>query len=253
MNKYASQSRVFRARNVVEGGALAPPADFTMTSAMIKTQLLQPDRTLNLNGNFNVQQVGVFCNFADGLVFKDARYRLDVLITARTFVQAGADLTGVLTFDPSTKNVTAPAGTGAFLAELVAGDYISIIAPGFKEYAIVNTITNNDLLALRDYPFLSPPGLLYTARKLTASGGTASAFLIRDISELNYFHACDAFLSPNAFSVAAATDILMTATIQQRVNGGGAISIPFLTKGIDVAFTNDVFFDIVANVEYTKR
>jgi len=251
MNKYASQSRVFRARNVVEGGALAPPADFTMTAAMIKTQLLQPDRTLNLNGNFTVQQLGVFCNFADGLVFKDARYRLDVLITARTFVQAGADLTGVLTFDPSTKDVTAVGG--AFLAEIVPGDYISIIASGFKEYAIVDSRTNNNLMALRDYPFLSPPGLAYTARKLTASGGTVSSFLIRDISELNYLHACDAFLSPSAFSTAAATDVLMTATILQRVNGGGALSIPFLTKGIDVSFTNNVFFDIVANVEYTKR
>jgi hypothetical protein len=250
MNKYGSHVKAFRARNVVEG-TLAPPGDFSITSANIFTQVLQPERSININSNFSVQQVGVYSNYADGLVIKDPRYRLDVFITARSYIQAAVDLTGVLTFDPSTKNVTAVGG--AFLAELAAGDFISIIAAGFKEYAIVNSVTNNNLLVLRDYPYLNPAGLLYTARRLAPSGGTASAVLYRDVSELNQMNQVEQFLTPTLYSVAAATDIVLTGSILQRVGAGGPITIPFLTKSIDVTFTNSIYFDIMANIEYTKR
>jgi hypothetical protein len=254
MNKYQSKLHVFRARNVVVG-AVAPPADFLITSALNTLQLLQPHgpiagfytNSCNVNGNFCVRQVAVVSNFADGLVFKDDRYRLCVLLRANAYTRAAADLTGTMTFDPTTKNVV---GLGtAFAAELFAGDVITWNTAAYQEYGIVDSITNPLLLTLRDYPHLNF-GAASARRLATTPGTTYQQAMVYDISELNYFHDCDIFFNPAAYSTAAATDLILTATFLQV--GSPARDIPFLTKSIDAAFAaSPIFFDICANIEYT--
>jgi len=254
MNKYQSKLHVFRARNIVVG-AVAPPADFLITSALSKRQLLQPHgpiagfytNSCNINGNFCIRQAGVFSNFADGLVFKDSRYRLDIIFQAQACTIAAGSLTGLMSFDPTSKNVV---GVGtAFVAELIPGDFITWNTTGQQEYGIVDSITNPLLLTLRDYPHLVLAG--WSAWKLSPSmGATYQQAVMYDVSELNFFHDCDIFFNPAAYSVGASTDLILTATFLQV--GSPARDIPFLTKSIDAAFAaSPIFFDICANIEYT--
>jgi len=252
MNKYGSRSKFFRARNCLEKGPLAPPADFSFIPGVDSVaQLLTPQvSTLNNAGSFYIKEIGVFANFADGFVFKDSRFRLQVGILINAYASALAPLTGLIQPDITSKTVN---GVGtAFLTELVPGDVIKYGPPTSFNYLIVSTVVNDAQITVNDYPYYGttpPAGIAATKLNSLVAPPIVPFF---DISELNYMYELGHFFNPVSFGVSGITDIILIAGFLVQSNAAGAPqSVTFLTKSIDPVFTDNVFLDIVVNVEYT--
>jgi len=264
MNKYSSYLRTFRGRRLVEK-AIAPPANFTigltdwnpviftrsfnLLTTFPATLLNAP---MNIAGNITLKKIGVFSNFADGLVAKKVSVGLgaggfnglDINVRAASYTRAFVPAT-TISGDPSSRTMTV-AGAGAGLD---AGAAILMIGGGNQfafplwEYAFVESFVAPDLV-LSDYPkytYVAQPVYLLTAI------AESRFFHMIDLNELNYLYNADHFFTPLQFSSANATDVIIWA--QAMPNG----TVEYFTKSIDPTYLNDIaLFDAVAEFEFTN-
>lgn len=247
-NKYSSILRTVRARNVYEG-VIAPPADLTIVSGDWVQQVLQDRANIqSVQSNFILRRLGIFSNFADGLVFKNANERINVRIFAQAYTRTL--LTGTLQTTVGSKAVT---GVGtSFTTEVFTQDILAIPASGDQySYHIVDGDPADDFnLNLTDY---AEYNAITPAYKLISQPSFVQ-FNYRHISELNYMYEIDEFFSPLQFATPALTDIVILAAINQSSLNFSASDIDFLTKSISTDFVDDVVhFDVVAELEFTRQ
>jgi hypothetical protein len=207
---------------------------------------------MNLNSNILLKRVGEFCNFADGLVSKKVSVGLgtggfnglDINIRASAYSRsliAGTTITG--TTASRTLTVAGPGvGLAAGAVLLLTSGINQFFAPVY-EYVMVESFAAPNLV-LYDYPKYN-----YVAFPLYLLNFIAESYFYHaiDINELNYMYEADNYFTPNQFSTAAATDIVIFG---QAIPNG---TVEYFTKSIDTSYLNDIaLFDMLAEIEFTK-
>jgi len=241
MNKYASCERFYRARNIY-AGTIAPPADLAIGSAAWVTQLFAiPATDLRKSSNIFMKSVGLYSNFADGLVFKSPAESINLTLiayaTTRTLLY-----NGIAAWVDATATISALVGTGTtFIADLPGSNYILVGDQYFQTAA--GAPPTNFLVNLRQ-PALStmPFSALY---KLTPiiSPPFVTTFSVR---QLNTQFKLENFIDVTSLSTTPATDILFLVQPTQDAT--------FLTKTIDASYSGDpVYFDVGIELEITPQ
>lgn len=209
-------SRTFLARNVLGPKQIIPPADVTLLESDWLTQLVEfGPQTLDDQSNLLVRRVGLFSNFADGLVFKNPYERFHIQLTAYS-ASIGAKLSGKgNTPSLSTKALTGDAST-IFTGEVSPGDVLLLVrnSDSRAQYVTVDSVTDNSNIILRDFPLFveSSDNLLMFKMQLTAG---ASSTIVRHVNNLNQMYDLDWFARP-AF-ISSASDVLIKASVNQDI------------------------------------
>ena len=243
-NKYGSILRTYLARNIYED-ALAAPADITFPAGNVTEVRTIPNFSFDVNKdtNFSVQRVGVFSNFADGLVFKDAADRLDVsfLFAAYRFME---DYTIDVTYGSKSIAATGTTGWSGGSASFVAAEIETD-----KHVVVIVDAADVSSGVLRDYWQWQTDAAL-PARTLQLVGNDA-LYTFRGISTLNCMYNVNEFGEPFQFSATSEYDIIVVRVV---VNEFPRHSTKFLTKSINTSFNDDaVYFDVVADIEFTGK
>jgi len=236
-NKYFSILRQFRVPNVLDEETLAPPADITNLGVAYYQIADIPPGTISPQSKVVVRRVGIFSNFADGLVFKEPfgnfqatikLYGAKVLAGGRTGTYANpygsktvVGLTGSIDGIPSNGIIKLDDGR--------AGQY------GIVEYGGVgNTLLQN---------YATVNAGAFTEMQGVAGSEKLRIFGIRTLNELQEVNE---FLDPGVDILTTATDVLLAATIDNAPD--------LLTKSIDASFAGEkVTFDLVVELEYTAQ
>lgn len=243
MNKYSAELRTFVARNLHEA-TLNPPNDLTIASnAWVKQIAIYStttERTLNKNTNINVRRAGVFCNFADGLVFKDPSQRIDLRLAVFAIYQ-GAKISSAAGVTAGSKNLIG-SGSDSFTTDLSAGDIVFLNPGGPYRFHIIDSVTNDNLAVMNDY---APENGALDLYKTTALPGDETFHI--GIPVLNYMFEVGEYMAPTIFNTATN---LLDVIIRCEINCPQTLT--FLTKSINTDFADDTaFFDVILDVEYT--
>ena len=252
MNKYGSQQLFLRAPNCYET-TINPPNDLTLASGNWQEQIFNPVRnTFNSQANFTVKSIGVFSNFADGLVFKNASESLDVVIEVAIFNEVTVATGGTVQGAAGSNRITG-AGT-AFVVDFNVGDIIYMADfLGLPQYhfRITNIIDNTNMDVGTYLTRNVVPGG-YTKGVLQ---GTASPVSFIKINQLNTLFDVDHFVNSNNFLIGAGvTDgtLILTAYVNNGIalSSVGPHDVDFLTKSINATFATDaIMFDVGAVFE----
>lgn len=241
-NKYFGVQRQFLAKGVYSA-AINPPNNFTVpTVAGFATTIVDIDQeSIDPDTNVILTEVGLFSNFADGLVLGQACQRLLLGFTARAFRDdpTVGDLQGAVTINTCSKAVT---GAGAaFDTELADGDYFAV---GSWVYKVDGNPAGANLMNIAYWPPQNHSGS--TGTKLQQVG--TQTFRRVEITDLNMMVPVNEFLTPALFSSTAVTKMAIEVSFLQGVD------LIFLTKSIDTSYADDpCFFDVRLGIEYTKR
>lgn len=253
MNRYASIEKTFFARNVYQGALAAVlPADLVIAAADWKPQLFVNKYSvidpISINSNVFIKQAGIYCNFADGLVFKSFKDVIDIKVFG--FIAnpriLPAPVTGNFVGSPASKTVT---GTNFNL--LSPG---SIIKVGDYFYCI-DTIAGGGLSSvLTDFPKITQ-GAGSTFEEWVALSPFFT-FNLTDLRNLNCMYPVERFISPSNVvapaSLAATSKLLLLVSGINALTGMDSHSVTFLTNTIDSTFASaDVSFDVGLTIEYT--
>lgn len=243
-NKYGSITRTFILRNWYED-TLNPGTDVVLPSPVsmgVASNRFFPyfTRDTNKDTNYVVSRVGVFSNFADGLVLKNPADRIDVALSFSAYLEKESYS---LNFTYGSKAVTLAAGTTGWGAGTLQQVLVSELPgrPGATARYIDATDAANGVL--NDY--WDQPSGARTCKNLQFVDG--STFLRFGLSALNCMINLNEFAQPFVFS---------TAQNYDAITLGGALNddhtATFLTNIIDSSFADEkVIFDIVADVEFT--
>ena len=247
MNQYSSAMRTLVARNVL-GVTIAPPAVLTIpVLGGFQRQIFDggyhsPSVIWQDQSNLILHRIGLFSNFADGLVWGTPPERARVNIAAVAY-QNGPVLSG--TSITTYLNSKALDGTPdcQFLLELAPG---ALIIQGTQPY-IVDNVFSNTSAVLSDYGRgLTTPAA--SVRRLVPGYASAVQTTFYGLTALNYFHDWEAFLPIG--SIAAAFPV--TPPDGFLLFGSVLIDQPvdLLTNSIDVSFgRSPLYMDIMAEYE----
>lgn len=234
-NRYGSANRILRARNVAEKAMPAPGAtDLTVATADFVRQIFNlKDSIFDLNTNFRLRRIGVFSNFADGLVFANPDERLDVIVQA-VAARSRIALSGTsvqTTF--GSKNVV---GVGtSFNTELIEGDTLRItdVSGNYPRYYELSATPAGALAAtLTDYSKTTQTVNIGSGRvtKLALDNAGAKIYTIEDISELNFLYDIEHFFDPATYF---ASNVTLPGTGQLTAGSTAFV-------GVGTAFTNEL-------------
>ena len=250
MNAYNSIVRRVVSKGVYSA-AISPATDFTVAAAGFSGCILPIDlMTLNVQSSIRVNNIGIYCNFADGLVWKTPGERIIAEVIAHAYSLSAPNpfVTNTMDFKQNSKVGTLTAGVIAAYAPTVifTTEYQTVPTPALWHKQLHTVISNNGAAAvtLSDYPLHS---VSVVAGKIV--GLTQTTLLKKqavEINNLNDMVPLDLFLSPSLYAVAATVAIGIGVSFH---NGEGTT---FLTKSIDTAFSgNYCTFDCAADIEYT--
>ena len=247
-NKYFSTERRVWAKGVYAAN-ITPPNDFTIASGAFLSPIVSIDQqALNPNSNIVINKVGLYSNFADGLVWKTVGQRLWLGITARVYTIDTNFLTGMFAITAGSKAVTGV--ETAFNTELADGDVFTNGGASGLLGTFVYRVNGNPPdaanLTLHDWPEQSLT--MMNMRKLVPLG--SDAFRRIEITTLNEMIDLDEFMKPSAFVAAGSVPRYVTLEMS-FLNSAG---LTFLTKSINTAFSGDsCFFDTALDIEFTAR
>lgn len=232
---------LLKRRVVIPGyydNVISPPNDFTLPeSAITNNFYFRLDQNfIDENTNYRIRNIGVFSNFADGLVPKNPGFNIKVSFGIQGY-EYDSDVTGTSTPVPGSKIVT---GVGTnYTAELSVNDTIT---EGRYLYHVAS-VDSNTQITLREY--VQDDSFSTSLDKLSFTA--ASSSVITDIPVvLNAMHPVEEFIPVEFFS-----------STPTYIGFYGRLShvgdIDFLTKSISTDYDGDsCFFDIYADVEYTE-
>lgn len=260
-NPYSATNRIFVARNVLHEKTISPPNDLTVAPADLRTVALGilPFQ-LNPNSRIVVRRVGVFCNFADGLVFKNQHQRLDISARGIGITNSSA-LTATATTALNSRTLTG-VGTGDD-PTLADGDLLQIVksSPARFQYLVVDGAPAAASTDVTQFPLFASAGNV-TVNKLTI-GGSEDRDGIIQINTLNVMHDWNWFVDPGTFNVTSISNIAILMSMNENIEiGGGGVGnltvdehdTVFLTKSISTDFDGDsVWMDIVTECDVTLR
>lgn len=225
---------------------ISPPSNLEISSTDWKRVFLRgPHRhntsPLDPESNFIVRGVGLFSNFADGLVFQTGGNR-PVAALDISYYSIDSTLTGLVAF---TKGSKAVVGTGtAFDTELSAGDYIRHTD---REIFIVDSVTDAENLVLTQYARSS--GGSSNVKKMSKATGFIQYY--DNILTLNEIYTGERFLPTASIYSSSADQVAIQGYIVPIDTGD---TIDFLTKSIYNGFSGDtVTFQLLAEIEYTLK
>lgn len=245
-NRYSSVVRLLTAKNIYESVLPAIPADFTLTAANTREQILNVHQPIiNGNSNLTIRKLGISSNFSDGLVFKEPGQRLTAVVNVYG-AQAGTALTGNLSITAGS-NVLTGIGT-LFLAELAPGDIILFDPvpagiPSSPRWLRVLAVVNDLQATLYNYSSVTDTnnGIVYPIN-------ATNVYALEDISVLNQLYEVNHFI-PSALSTVAGSEAIIICDINAALRDG---NVDFLTKSIDPTFSADkIHFDVLAEIEVT--
>lgn len=244
-NKYFSRERRFWS-HYIGVQALTAKTDYSFIFDPSVTYLLNINQqSLNDDSNFIVRNVGLFSNFADGLVWKHPERQLFARINVKTWSLDATVFTGTnFTSEGSTFAVT---GTGTnFAAEgMSAGDYFTDSDYIYKAGA---AITATSIETVNPVPMQKTSSPLTLLKKLTQVGSTEIRREI-EISELNSLIPYDEYFTPGLVAGADFDAVSLEVSLTSNT-----VALEFLTDSIDPAFnSNDITFNFCADLEYTAR
>lgn len=196
---------------------------------------------INENTNMIIRKVGVFSNFADGLVPKNRGEHLPMTFNI-TGYDAGTLQTGTVTVNAGNQSVVG-AGTN-FMGEFSVSDVVSI--PGLSATWLmhIKSITDNTNMDLTEYPLFDHTGE-NIALHSSVGGGTVSTFELPVV--FNHMFTVDEFI-PILTTIGTTAPSFITVRPQLLHEE----DIDFLTDSISTDYDGeDCFIDIVAEVEYT--
>jgi len=237
-NEYDREVRQFCAP-AIAAEVLAPPADLTI-STQPSPSFLIPGGTVSPESILKLRRIGVFSNFADGLVFKNPEEYLTPVVR----------LYGVLTPSPV---VYTGAYTSTAGSKVIAGDFTGVPAS-----SVIRFVPSAAALPTV-YQIASLPGTganvtvvgyvpagtgTYTVMTATVAGEVYRQYGIRT---LNVLEEVNEVLDPGVNALEDAEDVVLFCQLNET-------GTDFLTKTIGVTFADDTaYFDGVIELEYTPQ
>lgn len=256
--EYNGTIRTFVARNVLHVKTISPPSDLTLAPSDFRTVVggIMP-RQLNQNSRIIVRRVGLFCNFADGLVFKNQHQRFDLSAKA-----IGIENDTLLTSSATTA-INSRTITGVGTADdptLADGDILYILrgSPARGQYLVVDGAPAAASTDVTQFPLFASAGNVIV-NKVTPTGSSDDEGFIH-IGALNTMYDFNWFVNPGNLDADSLVDVILLFNVNQDLLIGGGSSgwtvdshdTALLTKSIDTAFSGDtVTMDVVVECETT--
>jgi len=250
-NKYGSAIRTYVARNVGEV-QIHPPAACGLASAGFRPQFfrltedyLSGDLPMSSESNIHIHRAGLFSNFADGLVPRDATSRLNLSIFTGSVTRNGTPLTGLVSYSPASLTLTGDVNT-LFLTELSVGTLLML--DNFPYY--VDTVTANDSCTVTDYPRMTRVN--WAIAKYVTWGTGSYELQLLDIMNLNHMYQVDWFWPLATIGALASNQLPL---FQARVTVDAYANIMYwLTNSISTSYDDEyAFFDVLMELEFTYR
>jgi hypothetical protein len=255
-NRYGSYSRTIVARNVVWDGSVAPfagkvlaspsplvinnPGDTQGQFFQFNNGSLSGDEW-NTDGNAFIKRIGVFSNYADGLIFATPSSRLSVQVRTAVVEIIPQQQAGLMNFTAGSNVVT---GTG-FNQLSSSPCFIADTANVYDAHYYTFYRQNNVLGYISDYAFVDKVAAPVSE---VALQNTLSSVTLRSIGQLNQFYDAEFFLPAHITKLTAAQTVLFYGVL----NLDSGLSMNFATNIIDVTLNNNIVtFDIMAEVEVT--
>lgn len=249
-NKYGSIVRTYTVRNLYEA-TLTVGNDITLPQVDNRT-LTQLVADISRETIFSPRRIGIFSNFADGLVFKNPADRINIGVQYDPFVEGDRYTLG---FTQGAKAVTTVAGTPGWTPGTTypLTVYVPVTVTGFgNEQVVVNiTATGANTGDLEDYWQYGTNNL--TARALSNSVIVPTTRTVLGISALNCMYEFNDVATPFLIEGGGNFDVVRMRLNVNRLGGGSATNTTtFMTHAIDSSFNDsDVYFDAVVEVEFT--
>jgi hypothetical protein len=200
---------------------------------------LQP--LLNPDSNLIVHNIGLFCNFADGMVFKTP-IPIHMALRAETYNRDAVLplLTGVISATAGTQAISG-GGTTFFATELAAGDVIVLNGMPLRIFHV----TDDDNAETYEYiPVTVAAEMFVQKLSVTGADNTETMF----ISTLNDMYPATSFVHPVALYALPSAYIFLRGLFKTDIN------FDFLTKSVDTSFDGDlVYWTVQADVEFTQK
>lgn len=251
-NLYNSSVYHITARNVLEK-SINPPVNLTIDADPVEFvwQIARDTHgntnVWNKNTNMFIREVGIFCNFADGLVFQTALNGFEIQLFYAPVYKSAA-LAGNATFDTTAlKNVT---GVGdSFSTDFIKHDII--LDANDYPYLVAETPLVDNSLDVTDYIRADSGGDYYKA----SFNFTLPVALLTDIRQLNTMYTLNKYVDV-ASQIALISPTLQTPDLALLIVDLHAVNtdedISFLTKSVSTDFVGDpVIFDVILGVEFT--
>lgn len=253
-NQYGSVLRTYTVRNLYEA-ALTPGTDVVMPYSGGLARFV-PQLTMHADKetNFIIQKVGIFSNFADGLVFKTPADRIDLSVNAAGFKlqTAGVGITDVhigLVFTYGSRAVTTAFGNPGWTIGTTYAVAIDEPTTGQTLLQFI-TATAANTGNLQDYWQYSDT-IVSTLCHQVAQVAVPPTVRYKNISVLNSMYNFNQFFTPLVFTIGIATYAYMGVYISW--NYDDSHNTTFMTHTIHPAFTGaTVFFDLVLDIEFTE-
>lgn len=246
-SRYFAQQRRIIARQVYSG-LLAPPADFVIPSGSLVTRaFILNHNNINVESNIVIRNVGLFCNFADGLVFSMASVEPTAFqLKAYAYGPKGTNKTGTLSIVAGS---TAVVGVGTQFdtdPDIAADGTFALDGSNAFIYRI-SSISDDTNLVLKEYPIASFSGQNFGL--CTQLGGTKTLEFGTEIGVLNEMIPFDEVVSLPSF-VPYGSDIQFI--VLEIIFDNEDPDWTFLTKSISTDFSGDgATFYAMMDIELT--
>jgi len=254
-NNYFSKTARLFARGIYTG-TITPPNDFAVNIVAQGNIALGmfPVNLVNVSSQSaaNIKTIGLYSNFADGLVPKNTGESLLLSVTKIGFT-AGAALTGTKVNIAASRNALIGTGT-LFVGELSVGDYIMLVnrtVPISQRFIYkVKTITDNLNLAIWGYVDPSMIGD-YDILKLTPNTYAKNPLVVIAANLEDMFPYED-MVQPYIFTLTLPAGTYTYFGLEANLEVTSNLTVSYLTKSIDTSFAaNTCFFDMAIDLEYT--
>jgi hypothetical protein len=197
-----------------------------------------------------VHNLGLFSNFADGLVFKDLRQRMPLTILATAFTGTPATpIVGTVAILAGQSSVIGDVSTqflsGGALNALPANTYVAD-ANGYV-YKVNGAPSTEHALNFFGTPMnsIAAGGRLF---KLTAAAGPVIPRSCEIGAVLNTMFPVEQYFYPS--QAVPSTSKLYWVTFEVSIPN--SVAVDFLTASIDAGFTgNNVNFSVAVDIEFT--
>lgn len=262
-SKYQSNVKTYIARNfiwdtsasLVVPHALAAPADLVISEVAPRIDFMkQPFRMnwgytgnglrFNKQGGLFIRRMGVFSNFADGLVLQNTASRLDLAIAISKI--SIASQTGAVTFTAGSNQITSTVDLNTFYT---AGDGFICDGAAFDGniYYVYNIAVDGLSAFIGDYAYRTAVSAsVFTVPEVF---GASYGIEIGEIPVFNELFDVEIYFNSGAFAPSASQEILVY-TQPPLVQGDDSLTM--YTKSIDTAFNGSpVTFDCVMEAEIT--
>lgn len=246
-NKYGSILRTFLSRTIYET-TLTPGTDVVIpgTAFLINGRTFpELTRDIHHETNYIVRRLGLFSNFADGLVWKNPADRADVTLN---FVAYNFSTEYELSMTYGAKGVTASSGNPGWTpgTRVPIAIFSTTFGPGNYVIMYVDP-TGAGAGDLEDY-WQGATAASVQAFNLTQVGSD-TLHTFKNISLLNCMYEVNEIAEPT--KIGGANEYALQA-FHVALNFDPEHTTTFLTKSIDASYADDtVYFDIVAEVELT--